>query len=104
MIRLCPTSRTGTSAGTGTRGSRSGCLPAARPAKRRDRPTRRWESPPAMMRGWNRRARMPDAEARRDFAQDVVTRLRRAGFQALWAGGCVRDILLGLTPVDYDVA
>ena len=47
---------------------------------------------------------MPEAQARKDFAQDVVVRLRRAGFQALWAGGCVRDILLGLTPVDYDVA
>ena len=27
-----------------------------------------------------------------------------AGFRALWAGGCVRDLLLGLTPADYDVA
>ena len=26
------------------------------------------------------------------------------GHQALWAGGCVRDQLLGLTPKDYDVA
>ncbi|MGO8901036.1 MAG: CCA tRNA nucleotidyltransferase, partial [Isosphaeraceae bacterium] len=34
----------------------------------------------------------------------VVQRLRRAGYQALWAGGCVRDLLLGLVPVDYDVA
>jgi poly(A) polymerase len=40
----------------------------------------------------------------RDFAIDVVKRLRLAGFQALWAGGCVRDELLGLTPKDYDVA
>ncbi|WP_337173338.1 CCA tRNA nucleotidyltransferase [Paludisphaera sp.] len=45
-----------------------------------------------------------DAKARRDFAEEVVVKLRRAGFQALWAGGCVRDILLGLTPTDYDVA
>ena len=28
----------------------------------------------------------------------------RAGFRALWAGGCVRDLMLGLTPSDYDVA
>lgn len=35
---------------------------------------------------------------------DVVRRLRDAGFQALWAGGCVRDALLGITPKDYDVA
>jgi poly(A) polymerase len=40
----------------------------------------------------------------RDFAIDVVRRLQGAGFQALWAGGCVRDELLGLTPKDYDVA
>src|SRR4029077_9302235 len=40
----------------------------------------------------------------RDFAIDVVRRLRDAGHQALWAGGCVRDELLGLTPKDYDVA
>ena len=47
---------------------------------------------------------MSEAQARRDFALEVVLRLRRAGFQALWAGGCVRDLLLGLVPVDYDVA
>lgn len=47
---------------------------------------------------------MADAKARRDFAEEVVVKLRRAGFQALWAGGCVRDLLLGLTPADYDVA
>lgn len=40
----------------------------------------------------------------REFALDVVRRLQQAGFAALWAGGCVRDELLGLTPADYDVA
>jgi putative nucleotidyltransferase with HDIG domain len=40
----------------------------------------------------------------RDFAIDVVRRLRGAGYEALWAGGCVRDQLLGLEPQDYDVA
>src|SRR6516162_7207799 len=40
----------------------------------------------------------------REFAVQVVQRLREAGYQALWAGGCVRDELLGLTPKDYDVA
>jgi poly(A) polymerase len=40
----------------------------------------------------------------RDFAIEVVRRLRGAGHEALWAGGCVRDELLGLTPKDYDVA
>ena len=40
----------------------------------------------------------------REFAVGVVRRLREAGHQALWAGGCVRDELLGLVPKDYDVA
>lgn len=40
----------------------------------------------------------------RDAARRVARRLREAGFQALFAGGCVRDGLLGLEPDDYDVA
>jgi poly(A) polymerase len=40
----------------------------------------------------------------REFAIEVVRRLREAGHQALWAGGCVRDELLGRVPKDYDVA
>ena len=40
----------------------------------------------------------------REFAIDVVRKLREAGYQALWAGGCVRDLLLGRVPTDYDVA
>ena len=47
---------------------------------------------------------MSEVQARRDFALEVVMRLRQAGFQALWAGGCVRDLLLEQTPADYDVA
>lgn len=43
-------------------------------------------------------------EASRHFAVDVVRQLRRAGFDAFWAGGCVRDHLIGRTPKDYDVA
>src|SRR5690606_36280907 len=43
-------------------------------------------------------------QASRQFALEVVRRLREAGHQAVWAGGCVRDWLLGLTPKDYDVA
>ncbi len=41
---------------------------------------------------------------RRAFATDVVRRLRAAGFRAYWAGGCVRDLILGEAPADYDVA
>lgn len=44
------------------------------------------------------------AETQRRFAEDVVRRLRGAGFEAYWAGGCVRDQLLGRVPKDYDVA
>lgn len=40
----------------------------------------------------------------RDFALEVVRQLRDGGFDALWAGGCVRDQLLGISPKDYDVA
>jgi poly(A) polymerase len=40
----------------------------------------------------------------REFATDIVRTLQQAGYKALWAGGCVRDELLGLTPNDYDVA
>ena len=34
----------------------------------------------------------------------VLRRLRSAGHQALFAGGCVRDMLLGRSVTDYDVA
>jgi poly(A) polymerase len=40
----------------------------------------------------------------RDDALAIVRRLRDAGHVAYFAGGCVRDALLGLTPNDYDVA
>ena len=45
-----------------------------------------------------------DPAVSRNFARDVVRRLRAAGHEALWAGGCVRDELLGRVPADYDVA
>ncbi|MFP4502141.1 MAG: CCA tRNA nucleotidyltransferase [Candidatus Hydrogenedentota bacterium] len=37
-------------------------------------------------------------------ARAVCARLHEAGHQALLAGGCVRDLLLGHAPSDYDVA
>ncbi|HVZ93117.1 MAG TPA: CCA tRNA nucleotidyltransferase [Phycisphaerales bacterium] len=40
----------------------------------------------------------------RDAAVEIVRTLRRGGHEALLAGGCVRDELLGLSPNDYDVA
>jgi tRNA nucleotidyltransferase/poly(A) polymerase len=47
---------------------------------------------------------MPIAEEQRRFAVTVVNQLRAAGFEAYWAGGCVRDQLLGRVPKDFDVA
>ena len=40
----------------------------------------------------------------REFAVEVVRQLRAAGHTALFAGGCVRDLLLGRPAKDYDVA
>ncbi|WP_263381867.1 CCA tRNA nucleotidyltransferase [Granulicella arctica] len=37
-------------------------------------------------------------------ALNIARTLRNAGHQAFFAGGCVRDLLLGLTPKDFDVA
>ncbi|HTY48734.1 MAG TPA: polynucleotide adenylyltransferase PcnB [Steroidobacteraceae bacterium] len=34
----------------------------------------------------------------------VLYRLREGGYQAFLVGGCVRDLLLGITPKDFDVA
>src|SRR4051812_16325041 len=47
---------------------------------------------------------MHDSARQRAFALEIAQKLRAAGFEALWAGGCVRDELLGLTPKDYDIA
>ena len=47
---------------------------------------------------------LSNPEQARQFAVEVVSRLRAAGYEALWAGGCVRDELLGRIPADYDVA
>jgi poly(A) polymerase len=40
----------------------------------------------------------------RGDAEAVVRRLREKGHVAYFAGGCVRDLLLGLEPKDWDVA
>jgi len=37
-------------------------------------------------------------------AERIVIELRAAGHEAYFAGGCVRDLLLGVTPKDFDVA
>jgi len=40
----------------------------------------------------------------REKAIGVVRRLREQGYEAFFAGGCVRDMLLQKPPQDYDVA
>jgi len=39
----------------------------------------------------------------REMANSICDTLRRSGYQALLVGGCVRDLLLGREPADYDV-
>jgi tRNA nucleotidyltransferase/poly(A) polymerase len=45
-----------------------------------------------------------DSSALHTFAIEIVSKLQRAGFTAYFAGGCVRDALMGNQPHDYDVA
>ena len=40
----------------------------------------------------------------KQHAIDIVRTLRERGYQAYFNGGCVRDLLLGREPADYDVA
>jgi poly(A) polymerase len=49
-------------------------------------------------------APLPHKTNDRADALAVLTRLREAGHVAYFAGGCVRDLLLGREPKDYDVA
>jgi putative nucleotidyltransferase with HDIG domain len=39
-----------------------------------------------------------------EAALEILKRLRSAGYEAYLAGGCVRDLLLGREPEDYDIA
>lgn len=43
-------------------------------------------------------------DPRRVFAVELVQRLSHDGYTAYFAGGCVRDELLGRRPKDYDIA
>lgn len=40
----------------------------------------------------------------RQFAESVARKLQQAGYEAVFAGGCVRDQILGREPNDYDIA
>jgi poly(A) polymerase len=39
----------------------------------------------------------------RETATTIARRLQTANYAAFWVGGCVRDVLLGREPVDYDI-
>jgi poly(A) polymerase len=43
-------------------------------------------------------------DTKRQAAVDILHRLRSEGFQAFLVGGCVRDLVMGLTPKDYDIS
>lgn len=46
-------------------------------------------------------ALLPDAK---QHATNIARALRERGYQAYFAGGCVRDTILAREPADYDVA
>ncbi len=56
------------------------------------------DSPGLPVRGHNRRM------TPRELAADICRKLQASGFKAYLVGGCVRDLLLGREPEDYDVA
>jgi poly(A) polymerase len=47
---------------------------------------------------------MKQTDARRKTASEIARRLRGAGFQAYFVGGCVRDLVMGREPADYDIS
>jgi poly(A) polymerase len=49
----------------------------------------------------HRRAKL--SEMSKSFATSIARALREHGYQAYLCGGCVRDLLLGREPTDYDV-
>src|ERR1035438_3611989 len=57
---------------------------------------------------WCGRARMDETTMagteQFEAALRIVETLRARGYEAYFAGGCVRDLLLGREPADYDVA
>ena len=46
----------------------------------------------------------PDSTQDKRAALAIVQQLEASGFEAYWVGGCVRDMLMGREPKDYDVA
>jgi poly(A) polymerase len=52
----------------------------------------------------NRDKTMFDTSPQFEAALRIIERLRAEGYEAYLAGGCVRDLLLGREPADFDVA
>ena len=46
---------------------------------------------------------MESAISPRDKAIEIIKRLRERGYESYLAGGCVRDMLLGKSPQDFDI-
>lgn len=88
------------------------------PSRRRRKPHDDEEGPqrshrhsgrgPARRTGKPRREGIPATSIEPDHldkdAKRVVRRLQQAGFEAYFVGGCVRDLLIGRRPKDFDVA
>ena len=43
-------------------------------------------------------------DAKGQAAIEILKRLRGEGFQAYLVGGCVRDLVMGFIPKDYDIS
>lgn len=43
-------------------------------------------------------------KSEKEVAIELVRRLREKGFEAYFVGGCVRDMLMGVEPLDHDIA
>lgn len=39
-----------------------------------------------------------------DWAEGIIHELRKHGYEAYLVGGCVRDMVMGIEPADYDIA
>lgn len=63
--------------------------------------------PPAGCNRWNEGEEHPEImenfSPKREGAERIVCRLRAAGHEAFFVGGCVRDLLRGVSPDDYDI-
>ena len=47
---------------------------------------------------------MSEIDIKKALAVEIVRQLQGKGYTALFAGGCVRDMIMGIPPSDYDIA